>query len=94
MIDMWEFWEEIRPYLKDPRDDVVVTEVYKLKHFQDMFENGVFVDKFEKTKCSPHETSSHELFGYRNLTAKRVTCLNFQGAASLLGKVLTKFEPK
>lgn len=93
VIDMWEFWDEIRPYLKHPKDDVIVNEVYRLKHYKDMFENGVFVDKFDKTKCSASEAPS-EFFGYRNLTANKVTCLNFQGAANLLKDVLNKFEPK
>lgn len=77
-----------------PRDPVLITEVYKLKHFQDMFENGVFVDKFEKTKCSSAESAMDNFLGYRNLTAKRVICLNLQGSASLLKDVLKKFEPK
>lgn len=59
-----------------------------------MFENGVFVDKFDRTKCSSSEAAPSEFFGYRNLTATKVTCVNFQGAANLLKDVLKKFEPK
>lgn len=96
VVDMWEFWDAIRPYYLK-QDNVLIDEVYKLKHYQEMFENGVFVDKFERTKCSTAELASAtngQFFGYHNLTAGRVSCVNFQGAASLLKDVLKKFEPK
>lgn len=34
VIDMWEFWDEIRPYLKHPQDDVQISEVYRLRHYK------------------------------------------------------------
>lgn len=91
VLDMWEFFEAVGV---PPGQDIVLDEVYKLKHFQDMFENGVFVDKFAKAKCGPTETNTHDLLQYANLTTKRVTCLHFQGSASLLADVLDKFKPK
>lgn len=99
VIDMWEFWDEIRGHLRGRQsslDNVLIDEVYKLKHYKDMFENGVFVDKFERTKCSQAElaASSGLFFGYQNLAARKVNCVNFQGAANLLKDVLKKFEPK
>lgn len=96
VIDMWEFWEEVRPYLRQqpPENSVLIDEVYRLKHYKDMFANGVFVDKFERTKCSKSEQTAGNYFGYHNLTAKKVSCVNFQGAANLLTDLLKKFEPK
>lgn len=92
VIDMWEFWDEIRHF---SQDTVLINEVYKLRQYKDMFENGVFVDKFEKTKCPNSETVGQSSYlGYQNLTAKKVSCVNFQGAANLLTDLLTKFEPK
>lgn len=95
VIDMWEFWQEMRPYLKSPNEHVLITEVYKLRQYKDMFENGVFVDKFERTKCNPQGSDQGQFYlGYQNLTAKRVSCVHFQGAANLLTDLLKKFEPK
>lgn len=92
VIDMWEFWDEIRHY---SQDTVLINEVYKLRQYKDMFENGVFVDKFEKSKCPNSETTGQSSYlGYQNLTAKKVSCVNFQGAANLLTDLLKKFEPK
>lgn len=93
VIDMWEFFEEIAPGLGG-RDELIIDEVYKLKHFQDMFENGIFVDKFEKSKCGQSDLGQGNYLQYSNITAKRVICVNFQGSAHLLQEVIEKFKPR
>lgn len=101
---MWEFFEEIREFMTDSQ--VVIDEVYKMQHFDNMFENGVFEDKFEEVACSrrnkqsssyfEYNYDSHYYFRYKiclcfryiNITENHISCLNFQGSAMLLHKVL------
>ncbi|XP_059618581.1 GDP-fucose protein O-fucosyltransferase 2 [Phlebotomus argentipes] len=95
VLDMWEFFREIQSQREDSsNEDFAIDEVYKLKHFQEMFENGVFEDKFEKTKCGATEAVQDGFFHYSNLTTKRFSCVNFQGSANLLKDLLEKLKPK
>lgn len=76
VIDMWELFDKIlkitgRPFLE-------IDEVYKLQHFESMFETGLFVDKFEETACSRNEYDNYHYLEYYNITEKTITCLNFQ----------------
>ncbi|CRK91198.1 CLUMA_CG004881, isoform A, partial [Clunio marinus] len=92
VIDMWEFFEII--HKKTGRPFVEIDEVYKLQHFDAMFESGVFIDKFEETVCSRNDYDNNHYFEYYNITENRITCLNFQGSASLLQNVLETYEDK
>jgi peptide-O-fucosyltransferase len=76
VIDMWEFFDVLlkitgRPFLE-------IDEVYKLQHFETMFESGVFIDKFEETACSRNEYDNYHYLEYYNISEKTITCLNFQ----------------
>jgi peptide-O-fucosyltransferase len=76
VIDMWEFFDVLlkitgRPFLE-------IDEVYKLQHFEAMFESGVFIDKFEETACSRNEYDNYHYLEYYNISEKTITCLNFQ----------------
>ncbi|GAB0092219.1 hypothetical protein DMENIID0001_072090 [Sergentomyia squamirostris] len=93
VLDMWEFFNEIQTITRG-QQKITIDEVYKLKHFQEMFENGIFEDKFEKTKCGSTDALQDNFLRYHNVTAKKVTCVNFQGSASLLKDLLDKFKPK
>lgn len=99
VMETWEFFDEYRKLAKpESRSSVVVDEFYKLSHFDDMFENGVFVDKFEQTVCKketdPTMTGVSGLMGFRNVTIDERICVKFQGSASLLHSMLEKFKPK
>ncbi|XP_058127241.1 GDP-fucose protein O-fucosyltransferase 2 [Anopheles ziemanni] len=73
---------------------VVLDEVYKLKHFDNMFENGVFVDKFEEHVCPKSDSGTLPFLGYANFATKEFTCLHFQGSAMLLHKLLETYKRK
>lgn len=93
ILDMWEFFD----ILKDEtgNDFVEIGEVYKLQHFEHMFENGVFIDKFEEAACTRHDYDNyHYMENYYNITEKTITCINFQGSATLLKDILDEYKPK
>lgn len=92
VIDMWEFFDIVHKNMK--RDSLQISEVYVLQHFETMFESGVFVDKFEETACSLNEYDNYHFLEYYNITEKTITCLNFQGSASLLIQVLEEYKDK
>jgi GDP-fucose protein O-fucosyltransferase len=90
VIDMWEFFDILLYKHKLPFVDI--GEIYNLQHFESMFESGIFVDKFEETACNRNEYDNYHFMEYYNITEKTITCLNFQGSASLLIKVLEKYK--
>uniref|UniRef100_A0A182P6V3 GDP-fucose protein O-fucosyltransferase 2 n=1 Tax=Anopheles epiroticus TaxID=199890 RepID=A0A182P6V3_9DIPT len=93
VLDMDEFFaEHERLHGRDP-PTVLLDEVYKLKHFEQMFENGVFVDKFEEHVCPGGHEATLPYLGYGNLTAEAFTCLHFQGSAMLLHRLLERYRP-
>lgn len=92
VIDMWEFFDIVR---KETGQDVIeISEVYVLQQFETMFESGVFVDKFEETACARTDLDNYHFLEYYNITEKTITCLNFQGSASLLIEVLEEYKAK
>lgn len=92
VIDMWEFFDIIRK--QNGQDVIEISEVYVLQQFEAMFESGVFVDKFEETACSRTDLDNYHFLEYYNITEKTITCLNFQGSASLLIEVLEEYKSK
>lgn len=91
VLDLWEFFDIIK--LKTGNDQVEIGEVYKLQHFESMFENGVFVDKFEEAACTRHEYDNyHYMENYYNITEKTITCVNFQGSVMLLKDILDEYK--
>lgn len=92
VLDMWEFFDVI--FQNTGQHFFEIGEVYKLQHFEAMFESGVFVDKFEETACARNDYDNYHYLEYYNITEKTITCLNFQGSASLLVKVLDEYKEK
>ncbi|XP_049545987.1 GDP-fucose protein O-fucosyltransferase 2 [Anopheles darlingi] len=90
VLDLDEFFEAYRGrYGSSSADVVEVDEVYKLRHFDNMFEqDGAFVDKFEEHVCPKGEIAAWHFFGYSNFTARDFSCLHFQGSALLLHRLL------
>lgn len=92
VIDMWEFFDILSYQYRRPIVDI--TEVYVLQQFETMFESGVFVDKFEETACTRNEYDNYHFLEYYNITERTITCLSFQGSASLLVDVLEEYKDK
>lgn len=92
VIDFWEFLNEVK-HLKNSKGSLVIDDVFKLQHFDSMFDNGVFEDKFEEAACRRSRYSTNNYFEYHNITENRLLCLNFQGSAGLLYKVLKTYVP-
>lgn len=92
ILDMWEFFNIIHSTTNS--DYIEIGEVYKLQHFENMFENGVFVDKFEEAACTRHDYDNYHYMEYYNITEKTITCINFQGSAMLLKDILEEYKDK
>lgn len=92
VIDMWEFFDII--HKTSGRQTVDISEVYVLQQYDSMFENGIFVDKFDEISCQRNEYDNYHFLEYFNITEKTITCLRFQGSASLLVKVLEEYKTK
>ena len=76
VIDMWEFFEIVLKITG--KHFLEIDEVFKLQHFEAMFESGMFIDKFEETACSRNEYANYHYLEYYNISEKTITCLNFQ----------------
>ncbi|XP_045505784.1 GDP-fucose protein O-fucosyltransferase 2 [Colias croceus] len=61
-----------------------IDRVYVLQNFADAFENGVFTDKWEISSGCAYDG----FWGYNNLTANEVECVNFQGKISKLWELI------
>lgn len=92
VIDMWEFFDII--HKSSGRQTVDISEVYVLQQYDSMFENGVFIDKFDEVSCQRNEYDNYHFLEYFNITEKAITCLRFQGSASLLIRVLEEYKAK
>jgi peptide-O-fucosyltransferase len=93
VLDMWEFFDIVKH--KHKTDHVSIGEVYKLQHFENMFENGVFVDKYEEAVCLRSEYDNHHYMeNYYNITEKTITCVSFQGSVFMLRNILDEYRVK
>ncbi|KAL5276303.1 POFUT2 family protein [Megaselia abdita] len=90
VFDFTEFLEEVDVFSPSKRLTVPIDKIFQLQHFEEMFENGVFIDKFEYHNCSRAEVSPGDFLQQTNIHGKDFVCLKFQGSASLLTNVLKK----
>ncbi|KAL9877591.1 O-fucosyltransferase 2 [Glossina fuscipes fuscipes] len=92
VLDFPEFIREISLYELESKPFVTIHKLLQLQHFKDMFESGVFTDKWEFTpECQGNEKllqgsylKELPLF----LRPLHVRCVHYQGGANLLGSVL------
>ncbi|KAM7350381.1 O-fucosyltransferase 2 [Cochliomyia hominivorax] len=92
VLDFPEFLAEYKNFGVDENSRFPVHKILQLRHFKDMFENGVFKDKWELSEeCSenPHILQSSflreaPLF----LKDPKIQCVNYQGSSNLLKQVI------
>lgn len=88
ILDYSEFLEEAKIFNPpSKRLTIEIDKTFQLQHFENMFENGVFIDKFEYHNCSKKKG---DFLQQKNLETKHFLCLKFQGSASMLTRVLKK----
>lgn len=63
-----------------------IDTLYVLQNYEDPFEDGTFVDKWEVKKDGCDYYS--DFWGYSNVTAKETICVRFQGRASKLWELV------
>ncbi|XKL61268.1 hypothetical protein PGB90_008325 [Kerria lacca] len=89
VIEMFEFNED--------HCNVALDYVVILQHYKDVWEeNFTWVDKWDVEECQQPVNFKKvgngmyvgSLFGYNNITAKKVVCVSFQGTALLLKNIL------
>ncbi|XP_075156562.1 O-fucosyltransferase 2 [Haematobia irritans] len=94
VLDYPEFLEDIRIFGLPNTPLVPVHKVIQLKHFKDMFENGIFKDKWEfSNDCEGTQNALDGSFLKKtplSIEDKKVHCVNFQGSANLLSQVIQR----
>lgn len=92
VLDVWEYFDEIKR-LNDDGRDIQLDYFLTLQHYENMFENGKFVDRFEIVK-SKQMRAAENIFGYRNLTAKTHHSVLYQGTVTMIHQLLDELKPK
>lgn len=94
VLDIWEYFDEIKR-LQHQNNDGHINLDYclTLHHYENMFENGKFVDRFEVIKSKQMRIADN-IFGYRNVTARAHHQVLYQGSVKLLHKLLDQLKPK
>lgn len=87
VIEMNQFFQET--------GSSVVDIVYILQRYPDLFTSGDWSDKWTFTDCEEtrykllkNNNYSGQFWGYKNVTAKEVRCVLFQGPADMLSEIL------
>lgn len=78
VVELYQLFDKIET------KPLIIDRVYVLHNFADAFENGEFVEKWEVSKDCNYNT----FWGYNNITAKELVCINFQGKISKLWEIL------
>ena len=93
VLDFSEFVTEYEKFGFE-KERLPVHKVLQLKHFKDMLENGVFMDKWKLSDDCPQSSNvlqssflkEHPLW----LKDPQIQCVNYQGSASLLKNVINR----
>ncbi|XP_067635919.1 GDP-fucose protein O-fucosyltransferase 2 isoform X2 [Eurosta solidaginis] len=95
ILDFPEFLQEIAQFGLAEAPNVPVHQVFQLLHFEDMFEQGVFDEKY---KFEPDCHKEHYLPGYLLqqpiLLEHKFACVRYQGSVNLLESVLQQHIAK
>lgn len=93
VLDIWEYFEIKRLQQHDNDDRINLDYSLTLHNYENMFENGKFVDRFEVIKSKQMRIVDN-IFGYRNMTAKAHHKVLYQGSVKMLHKLLDQLKPK
>lgn len=96
ILDMWQYFELMRDcYNATDVDGIRIDHVFKLRHFQSMFESGRFTERFEvDTDGCDRRWHGQFIDLYGNFSIADVHCVQFQGSASLLKDLLGQFQSR
>lgn len=96
VIDLWEYFEIMRDCF-GMKSEVVINHVFKLRHFESMFQSGKFEEKFEvQSNCNRDSSRSRGqvLSLYSNFSVAKIHCVEFQGSAGLLFDLIKKYPKR
>lgn len=91
VLDIWEYFDEIKRLTNDSH--ISLDYALTLHHYENMFENGKFVDRFEVNQSKQMRIADN-IFGYRNMTSKAHYQVLYQGSVKMLHKLLDQLKPK
>lgn len=90
VLEIWEYFNEIKRLKND--DHVKLDYSLTLQHYENMFENGRFVDRFEVIKSKKMRIAEN-IFGYKNVTAAAHHTVLYQGSVKMLHQLLVELKP-
>lgn len=96
ILDLWEYFEIMRDCF-GMQSKLPIDNVFRLQHFESMFQSGKFEEKFEvKSNCDRDSFRNRGQFLslYSNFSIKRTHCVEFQGSAGLLYNLLEKYQKR
>lgn len=91
VLDIWEYFNKINSLNDDHH--INLDYMLTLHQYENMFENGKFVDRFEVINGN-HVGGGSNIFGYENVTAKAHLKVMYQGSVMLVHKLLDQLKPK
>lgn len=91
VLDIWEYFDQINSLNDDHH--INLDYVLTLHQYENMFENGKFIDRFEVINTQ-QVSGGNNIFGYENITSKAHCKVMYQGSVKLLHKLLDQLKPK
>lgn len=90
VLDIWEYFDEMKRLNNDghAKLDYSLT----LQHYENMFENGRFIDRFEVIKSKKMRVADN-IFGYKNVTAVAHHAVLYQGSVKMVYRLLDELKP-
>lgn len=96
IIDLWEYFDIMKNCF-GLRTKTFIDNVFRLRHFESMFQSGKFEEKFEvQTNCERETFRNRGQFLslYGNFSVRQIHCVEFQGSAGLLYNLLQKYPKR
>lgn len=78
VVELYDIFHKVK------QKTLTIDRIYVLQNFADPFENGEFIEKWEVSSGCNYDG----FWGYNNITAKEVVCINFQGKISQLWELI------
>lgn len=96
VIDLWQYFDIMKNCF-GLRAKTFIDNVFRLRHFESMFQSGKFEEKFEvQTNCDRDLFRNRGQFLnlYSNFSVRQIHCVEFQGSAGLLYNLLQKYPKR